>query len=134
MWVSGACLSVSCPAADEGCCIEFPRTADADDGPFPLCWFRFNNVGDDVTPLPQGELRCELRQPRALRYLLIRLIAPEDRMEVRAAWHWMALGGVGGGRERMDTRRRATAGWLDDSLFPSTNASLASILAGRLFR
>ena len=73
------------PTADEGVYIEFPRAPDSADGPFPLCWFRFDRVDANASPLPRGELRCELTRPRSLRYLLVRLIAPEDRMEVRAA-------------------------------------------------
>eukprot|EP00908_Phaeocystis_cordata_P019163 Transcript_30663.p1 GENE.Transcript_30663~~Transcript_30663.p1 ORF type:complete len:600 (+),score=210.35 Transcript_30663:47-1801(+) len=59
-------------AADEG-------------GPFPILWFRFDAIDDSREGSeqlnPRGEFRYELAQPRALRYLLCKLISPEDRME-----------------------------------------------------
>ena len=68
-----------------GSYIEFPRReaeAEGDgDGVFPICWFRFDSVDQSATLQPTGELRVKLHQPRSLRYLLMLLITPEDRME-----------------------------------------------------
>ena len=64
-------------------------------GLFPIAWFRFDAVDDEAEaaeqeqpPLPgaaargarRGEFRFALAQPRALRYLVLKLISPEDRM------------------------------------------------------
>ena len=64
-------------------------------GLFPIAWFRFDAVNDEAeatepeqqllpgatarVALP-GEFRFALAQPRALRYLVLKLISPEDRM------------------------------------------------------
>lgn len=65
---------------DEGCFVELPTTPSEQDGPFPICWFRFNRIPQDCVNLPPGEMMCSLRQPRCLRYLIVKLVDAEDRM------------------------------------------------------
>ena len=79
--------------------VECARRAEPGaEGLFPIAWFRFDAVDDDAEAEateqePQqlagattarvarvGEFRFALAQPRALRYLVLKLISPEDRM------------------------------------------------------
>ena len=74
--------------SDEAVVAELERDDDMypEGCPFPMLWFRFASAAELSSP-ERGECKYELRCPRSTQCLIVKLVAPEDRMEAMGDDH-----------------------------------------------